>query len=179
MRFSPLRLPARTMSRRVVLTILCGVAIPKGVSAEEPPKPSSGEVRLANGRAVEYTIHYDRNSLRDSVRLGNNLIAVTTSGALLRFELPAVHLVRERIDAEGVTCLGRGEGATILAGFGDGRVCRVDPVTLALTDMAKLPAPARWVGWCQAQGNRPAGLVVVTRPTRPVGGFSLGLALIS
>ena len=106
--------------------------------------------------------------MQDSVRLGNNLIATTSSGALLRFELPTVHLVRERIDTEGITCLGRCEGSTILAGFSDGRVCRVDPGTLDLTEVAKLPAPARWVGWCQALGNRPAGLVVVTRPTRPV-----------
>ena len=79
MRFAPLRVPVPPMLRRVFLVVLCGVAVPEGLRAEEPQKAPAGEVRLANGRAVEYTIHYDRNSLRDSVRLGNNLIGVTTS----------------------------------------------------------------------------------------------------
>ena len=47
----------------------------------------------------------------DAVLAADGLIAVTSSGALLGFELPAVRLVRERIDTEEVTCLGRGEGA--------------------------------------------------------------------
>ncbi|WP_254053384.1 hypothetical protein [Singulisphaera sp. GP187] len=132
--------------------------------------PPQGEVRLASGRVVEYTIHYDRNSLRASVRLGNDLIALTNSGTLLRFELPTVRLVRERIDVEEVTCLGHGEGEEILAGLGDGRICRVDVATLELKDVTKLPAAPRWMGWGQANGNRPAGLVVVTEPTKPVKG---------
>ena len=134
-------------------------------SADEPPRPPTGEVRLGSGRVVDYTIHFDRNSLRDSLRLGDGLIALTSSGTLLRFELPAVRLVRERIGTEEVTCLGRGEGEVVLAGLSDGRVCRVDPATLDLTDMAKLPAAPRWIGWGQAASDRPAGLVVVTRRT--------------
>ncbi len=113
-------------------------------------------------------LHFDRNSLRDSLRLGNGLIALTSSGSLLRFELPTVRLVRERIGAEEVTCLGRGEDDAVLAGLSDGRVCRVDPVTLELTDVLKVPSAPQWVGWGAAVGNRPAGPVVVTRPTRPV-----------
>lgn len=135
--------------------------------ADERSAPPTATVRIASGRVVESTIHFDRNSLQDSLRIGDDLIALTTSGALLRFELPAVRLVRERINAEDVTCLGRGEGGAVLAGLGDGRVCRVDPATLELTDMAKLPDAVSWVGWRAAAGDRPAGFVVVTRSTKP------------
>jgi hypothetical protein len=128
--------------------------------------PRSHEVRLANGRAVEYSIHVDRNSLIDSVRVRDGLIALTSSGVLLRFELPGVRLVRERIELDEVTCIGLGERGAVLAGLADGRVCRVDPATLALTDMVKLPAPVQWLGWCRGAGNRPAGLVVATRQTK-------------
>jgi hypothetical protein len=154
--------------RPVLLAVLCGLALTAVVRADEPPGAPTGEVRLGSGRVVDYTIHFDRNSLRDSLRIEDGLIAVTSSGTLLRFELPAVRLVRERIDAEEVTCLGRGEGTAVLAGLSDGRVCRVDPVNLELTDMIKLPAAPRWIGWAQAEGNRPAGLVVATRLTKPL-----------
>ncbi|HZW33075.1 MAG TPA: hypothetical protein VFF52_20330 [Isosphaeraceae bacterium] len=160
--------PARSMLRPVLPVVLCGAALTAMLRADELPRPPTGEVRLEGGRVVTYTIHFDRNSLRDSLPLGDGLIALTSSGTLLRFELPAVRLVREPIGVVDVTCLGRGDGETVLAGLSDGRVCRVDPATLDLADVVKLPAAPQWVGWCKAQENRPAGLVVVTRPTKPV-----------
>jgi hypothetical protein len=156
------------MLRPIILAVLCGMFLKASLLADELPKPPSGEARLASLNVIDYTVHFDRNALRDSLRLGNNLIALTSSGALLRFELPAVRLVREQIDTEGVTCLGLGEGAEILAGLIDGRICRVDPATLDLTNVTKLPAQPRWIGWGRAVGGRPAGLVVVTRPTKLV-----------
>ncbi len=162
------RLRARSRLRPVILAILCGVFPTTSYAADEPPKPPTGEVRLESGRVVDYTVHFDRNSLQDSLRVGDGLIALTTSGALLRFELPEVRLVRERVTAEETTCLGRGEGKTVLAGFTDGRVCRVDPTTLELADVVKLSAAPKWIGWGAAVRGRPAGLVVVTQPTKPV-----------
>lgn len=155
------------MRRSLPWLLVCGAWLwpASALRAAEPP---AGEARLASGRVVNYTIHFDRNSLQESVRLDDGLIALTSSGTLLRFDLPAVALGRERIDGAEVTCLGRGEGGAVLAGLADGRVCRVDPATLALTDVARLSAPPQWIGWAGAGEGRPAGLVVVTRPTRPV-----------
>jgi hypothetical protein len=135
---------------------------------DDSPRPPVGEIRLASGRVAQYTIHFDRNSLRDSIRSGHGLIALSTSGTLLRFELPAVRLTRERIASEELTCIGRGEGETVLAGLSDGRICRVDPLMLDLAEVAKLPAAAHWVGWASATGNRAAGLLAATRQAKPV-----------
>jgi ABC-type multidrug transport system ATPase subunit len=77
----------RPLLRPVVLAVPCGVSLTVTLRADEPPKPTTGEVRIGSGRVVEYTIHFDRNSLRDSLRLGDGLIALTSSGTLLRFEL--------------------------------------------------------------------------------------------
>ncbi|AGA27923.1 hypothetical protein [Singulisphaera acidiphila] len=158
------------MLRPIILAVLCGMLSKASLLADELPKPPSGEARLGNFDIVDCTVHIDRNALQDSLRLGSNLIALTFSGALLRFELPTVHLVRERIDIEGVTCLGPGEGETVLAGLTDGHICRVEPATLDLTNLTQLPAQPRWIGWERAAGDRPAGLVVVTRPTKRVEG---------
>ena len=168
MRIPSLRDPAPPKLRAVFPALLCAASLAAHLRGDEPPRPTTGEVQLGSGRVVEYTLHFDRNSLRDSLRVGNGLIALTTSGSLLRFDLPTARLVRERIGVEEVTCLGRGEGEAVLAGLSDGRVCRVDPVTLELTDVLKVPSAPEWVGWGSAVGNRPAGAVVVTRPTRPV-----------
>ncbi|MGO9922345.1 MAG: hypothetical protein ACLQIB_47565 [Isosphaeraceae bacterium] len=104
---SAMRFPARLMLRRILAAVLCGAASTANLGADEPPRPPTGEVRLAGGRVVDYTIHFDRNSLQDSVRLGNRLVGLTSSGAFLRFDLPAVLLVRERIGFEDS---GRNEG---------------------------------------------------------------------
>jgi hypothetical protein len=167
MRRSSMRTSMQSTLRRALLAVFWGVSLNATLRGDEWTPPPSGEVRLASGRVVDYTIHFDRNSLRDSLRVGDALIALTSSGALLRFELPAVRLVRERIDDE-VVCIGRGEGEAVLAGLADGRVCRVEPLTFALTEVAKLPAAPSWVGSCQARGNRLAGLIGLTRKTRLV-----------
>jgi len=154
--------------RALLPALLCTLSAVAGVRGEEPPRPPTGEARLESGRLAGYTVHFDRNSLRDSLDLGDGLVALTSSGALLRFELPAVRLVRERIDSVEITCLGRGEGGAVLAGGRDGRVYRVDPATLDRTEVARLPDAPQWIAWGRAVGNRPAGLVVVTRATRPL-----------
>src|SRR4051794_14975886 len=111
------------MARLLLLAALCGLCSARPAQADDPPKLRAGEARLADGRLVEYALHYDRNSLRDSLRLGDRLIAATSSGTLLRFDLPTVRLIRERIDVE-ITCLGLGQGAGAIAGLADGRICR-------------------------------------------------------
>lgn len=163
-----MRISTRRFLHIAIFVYLCYVNPTEPLRADELPKPPTGEVRLGSGRVVDYTIHFDRNSLQDSVRVGESLIALTSAGCLLRFELPTVRLVREQIGTEQVICLGRGEGGAVLAGLSDGRVCRVDPATLDLADVAKLAAPPQWIGWSKANGNRPAGLVVITEATKPV-----------
>src|SRR4051794_15323030 len=97
------------MLRPVLLMVLGIATLAAILRADESAKPTTGKVRLESGRVADYTIHFDRNALSDSIRLANGSIALTSSGALLHFDLPAVRLVRERIDNEEVSCLGRGE----------------------------------------------------------------------
>jgi hypothetical protein len=162
-----MQVSAGFLLRLVVAAFSCGASAALVARADDSPRTPSDKIRLASGRLINYTIHFDRNSLRASVRVGDGLIALTSSGVLLRFELPAVRLVRERIDDE-VTCVGKGEGETVLAGLADGRICRVDLNTLALTELTKLTSTPTWLGWCGAVGARPAGMVALTRKEKLV-----------
>ncbi len=47
-------------------------------------------------------------------------------------------------------------------------MCRLEPQTLDLATVATLPAAVQWIGWSKATDKRPAGLVVVTQPTKSV-----------
>ncbi len=77
-----------------LLAVLWNLSFSAALRADDYPLPPSGDVRVASGRAIQYTIHFDRNSLRNSLRVGDSLIALTSSETLLRFELPTFHLAR-------------------------------------------------------------------------------------
>ena len=62
-----------------------------------------------------------------------------------------MRLVREHVGTQKVNCLGRGEGAEVLAGLADGQICRINPDTLGLTEVAKLPASPQWISWLSAR----------------------------
>ena len=127
---------------------------------------TSAEARLTSGVVARCEYHFDRNSLRQSLRAGDSLIALTSSGNILRFALPAVRLTRERVGAEVVTCLGRGVDDEVLAGLSDGRVCRVDLVTLDLKEVARLASKPLWVGQYARDGR--SGILGVVEASKKV-----------
>ncbi|HEY2158013.1 MAG TPA: hypothetical protein VGH33_20460, partial [Isosphaeraceae bacterium] len=138
---------------------LAAIVPPSALAAEGSNSPV-GQAHLASGLEAHYAYHYDRNALRDSQRAGDALIALTRSGNLLRFDANTLTFTREWFGAVPATCLGRGENDTVLVGFDDGRVCRVDLATLALAEVAKLPDRVRWVG-ASTSGDGRTGLVAL------------------
>ena len=88
---------------------------------------------------------------------------------MLRLDLATLKLTREWFGPVVVRCLGRGKDGGVLAGFQDGRICRIDPESLALTEVARLSGEPRWVEALAADGPRPAKarLVAVVMRNRP------------
>jgi hypothetical protein len=54
----------------------------------------------------------------------------------------------------------------VLVGFEDGRVCRVDPAALTMTEVARLPDRVRWVEEREAGPGRRGGIVAVIESTK-------------
>jgi hypothetical protein len=77
-----MRAPAHSTWLRVFPAVLCITSLAAIIRADEPPKPPPGEVRLDIGRVVNCTFHFDRNSLQASVRVGDSLIALSSSGGV-------------------------------------------------------------------------------------------------
>jgi hypothetical protein len=138
--------------------------------AEPGSGSASGTIRLPSGLAAHYAYHYNRNALRDSRLVGDAIIALTESGNLLRLDLATLKLTREWFGAVRAVCLGRGELGAVLAGFEDGRVCRVDAASLALTEVVRLSGKPRWVEAVadDAGPSAKTRLVAVVEQTRPV-----------
>ena len=155
---SPVR--SRLDPRRLAALLCLAALVPHPASAAEGSQASVGDVRLPSGLAAHYEYQYDRNALLDSRRAGDALIALTRAGGRLGFDVKTLKLAGEWFGPVAATCLGQGEGDAVLVGFEDGRVCRVDPTSLALDQVAKLPAKVQWVGAWKTAGGR-SGLVAV------------------
>ena len=101
---------------------------------------------------------------------GDAIVALTESGSLLRFDLATLNPTHEWCSLVPVVCLGRGEKDTVLAGFEDGRIGRLDPASLAPTEIARVPGQPQWVEAVPvAAGQGQAGksrLVAVFGPFR-------------
>ncbi len=138
----------------------------EGLRADEGSVAASASLRQPAGATTRYEYHFNRNSLRDSQRAGNALVAVTNSGNLLRFDFETRKLTREWFGPSMVVCLGRGEGDSVLAGFEDGRVCRVNPATLSREEIAKLPGKPQWIGFAAGGQQAPGRLVAVVEQSR-------------
>jgi hypothetical protein len=114
----------------------------------------SGSIQLPSGLLARYEYHFNRNALGDVQQAGKSLIALTGSGNLLRFDAATLRPSGEWYGPVSVTCLGRGAAGSVLAGFEDGRVCRIDVESLQPSDLAKLSGKPQWI---EERGGKPAG----------------------
>ncbi|MHB1555871.1 MAG: NHL repeat-containing protein [Isosphaeraceae bacterium] len=130
-----------------------------------------GTVRLASGLSAHYAWSYyqrDGNALANAVSSGDSVVALTDAGALLRFDRGTLRLTKESFSPVAATCLGRGEGDTVLAGFADGRIVRVDPATLEVTELARSTGEVAWVGVTTAGAEEKQRIVAVVAKPRLV-----------
>lgn len=137
-----------------------------------------GTVRLASGLSARYAWSYyqrDGNALANAISSGDSIVALTDAGALLRFDRATLRLTKESFSPVVATCLGRGAGDTVLAGFADGRIARVEPSTLTTTDLARSTGEIAWVGvtTAGAEAKKPRLVAVVAKPRLTV--HDLGL----
>jgi hypothetical protein len=130
--------------------------------------PAEVERVLPSGLNVRYSYHFDRNALGAACLVGDNLLAISDSGNLLRFDHKTLQLSKERPLPAAATCLAEVPGSGAVLGLADGRVCRVDPTSLDLTELARLPLPAAWVGSASGPGRNARTTLAVVEAFTPV-----------
>ena len=119
---------------------------------------------------AQYEYHFDRNALRDIRRAGDSIIALTDSGNLLRFDLTTLQLAREWFGPSPALCLGQRVSGELIVGFADGQISRLDPKSLALTELMRLPSRIMFLAFRGGDAGTAStsGLVAVIEGTRSV-----------
>jgi len=148
-----------------IIVILLGVACLE-VSADQQPvartaPPIQGTVDITGGRQARFQYYFNHNALKDCVRVGHFLIALTESGNLIRFD-------SDTLDMEGQAIIpGRGtsiapDSDRVLLGAQDGKIYGVDPASLSLTAVTTVQGRIVWLagdGPGNTQSNRIVAVV--------------------
>lgn len=108
---------------------------------------------------IEY--HTDGNALRDSLLVGDRIVALGSAGNLLVFDHTSFSLLGERHARRSFVCIGRGDETGTYAGLSNGAIVEVNPADLSLTEMGEVAGRPEWIG------RRKAGvLVAISNPSR-------------
>jgi hypothetical protein len=119
--------------------------------------------RKLGSRTLGIEYHVDRNALRDSLLVGDRLVALGRAGNLLVFDRTSFSLLGERQTPRSFVCIGPGDEKGIHAGLSNGMIVRVDLADLSLTQVAEVAGRPEWIGRRKAG----AGLLVATsNPSR-------------
>ena len=104
------------------------------------------------GARPAWEYHYDRNALVASQPAGDSIIALTKAGHLLRFDAKTLALSGEKLEARKAMALGRAQDGGLLAGFSNGLIGRLDPLTLEATTIGTVRGRVVWIGDCVGVG---------------------------
>jgi len=120
-----------------VLTLLVG---------QTAAEPIRGSVTLQDGRRLQYAYHFDRNALRDCVRVGDSLLALTESGELLRFDIGSLALTGQRIVPGRATAIAVRDSDHVLIGTRQGVIFEAEAASLDLRRVATVSGQILWLG---------------------------------
>jgi hypothetical protein len=107
--------------------------------------PISGSANIKDIGTVRWSYHFDHNALKDAERIGRNLVALTESGNLVRFDAKTLSVTGHQIIPGRGIAIAQGEGSKLLIGAEDGQIYEVVPTTLALTPVIKASGRVVWL----------------------------------
>jgi hypothetical protein len=111
----------------------------------------------------------DGNALRDSLLVGDRIVALSGAGNLLAFDRASFSLLGERDTRRSFRCIGLGDDKAIYAGLSNGAIVQVNPADLSLTRVGEVDGRPEWIG------RRKAGvLVAISNPSRASYGAGAG-----
>jgi hypothetical protein len=109
------------------------------------PPPIPGGVTI-NGTPFETRYYFDHNALRRIARAGNSIVAMTTSGNLLRYDIVTLAMTGESIVAGRATSLAADDERHVLVGTEDGHIDRVAIDTWQRTSIGTGDGRIVWIG---------------------------------
>ncbi len=128
-----------------------------GARIDGPITGSSHTERLGT---VQWSYHFDHNALKDAELVAHDLVALTESGNLVRFDTETLSVnAHEVVPGRGIA-IARGDAGKLLIGAEDGHIYELTSQTLTLTPVTKATGRVVWLSTGRAIG-KPHSIVAV------------------
>jgi hypothetical protein len=147
-----------------VISLLLGVAWPEA-STDQQPAPRTaptiqGSVDIRDGRQARFRYYFNHNALKDCVRVGSSLIALTESGNLIRFDAETLAMEGQAIIPGRGTALAP-DSDRVLIGTENGKIYDVDSASLGLKVVATVQGRVAWLSGDGSGGTQNRRIVAV------------------
>ena len=103
-----------------------------------------GSVDIRDGRQARFRYYFNHNALKDCVRIGKSLIALTESGNLIRFDAETLAMEGQAIIPGRGTAIAP-DSDRVLIGTENGKIYDVDSASLSLKVVATVQGRVVWL----------------------------------
>lgn len=123
--------------------------------------PFQDIIILRSGEPFRYTYYFDHNALKDAVRAGSVLIALTESGDLVRFDGTTLKITGQQIVPGHASAISLAEDGRVLVGTEAGIIVEVDSATLKQTPLFTTKGRVVWLGSVTGKDTTPMTVAVL------------------
>jgi hypothetical protein len=110
--------------------------------------------------AVQWSYHFDHNALKDAELVAHDLVALTESGNLVRFDAETLSVTGHLVVPGRGIAVALGDAGRLLIGTEDGQIFELTSQTLTLTPVTKATGRVVWLSTGRAIG-KPRSVVAV------------------
>ena len=125
-------------------------SVASGAQSDGPVTGSTHTERLGT---VQWSYHFDHNALKDAELVAHDLVALTESGNLVRFDAETLSITAHQVVPGRGIAVARGDAGHLLVGTEDGQIYELTSETLALTPVTKAPGRVLWLSTGKAIGK--------------------------
>ena len=125
----------------------------------ETASPITGTVPLPNGSSAKFTYFFDHNALKDGVRVGDSLIALTESGNLIRFDPATLAMTGQAIVPGRGLSITSDDLQRVLVGTKAGEIFEVDPSSLTLQHVTSTQGKVWWLMRTHGTGKHKSTII--------------------
>jgi hypothetical protein len=123
--------------------------------------PVTGSAHTERLGTVQWSYHFDHNALKDAELVAHDLVALTESGNLVRFDAETLSVTAHQVVPGRGIAVAHGDTGKLLIGTEDGQIYELTSETLTLTPVTKAAGRVVWLSTGKAIGKHRSIVVVI------------------
>lgn len=123
--------------------------------------PITGSTPAEHLGTVQWSYHFDHNALKDAELVGRDLVALTESGNLVRFDAETLAITAHQVVPGRGIAIALGDPGKLLIGAEDGQIYELTSDTFALTPVTKAAGRVVWLSSGKAIGKAHSIVAVI------------------